>query len=207
MPSKQAKVRPHTRAGKPVRGYTRKQTWSENIGSVLAGHKKGSVPLAVAGAVGIGSLTTLFFALHTAWSLAEVVIVVASVAGMMLGVKSFLGYRRRHPTRYKKPVTLSYKDRKHYVLAKLRMLKPMNVYRRRVQKFRKNHPMITGAYDGWLGKFQVTVTTGKGKTKKTESFTVRGAHNATTFASQKKESHRQSGDKSPFNISNRQVFR
>jgi hypothetical protein len=210
MPNKRVNVSPHYRNGKPVRGYERRQTWSQNIGAIIAGHKKGSVPLALLGATGIGLGTATLVAIHTTMTLFEVATVLLSVACAILGVKSILGYRRKHPTRYMKKVTLSYRDRKHYLLARARMLAPMNFYRRRVQKARKKHPIITGAYDRWFGLQEVTITTGRGKAKTSRTFRVRGVPNADTFVAQETERFRQAweGKKPPpFNISKRQVFR
>lgn len=210
MPGKTRTVSSHTRNGKPVSGYkasyTPRQTWSQKMGAIAAGHQKGNVKLAILGGIGLGVGSGLFMLLHIVMTGTEIAVLFGAISMAVLGIR--IGRKRRHPFKYRKrPVIVSLKERKHFMLAQARRAKPMNVYRSTRTRTRKRFPFFTGVYDGWMAPQQVTVTTGKGKTKKTESFTVRGVHNANTFVAQRKEQHRQSGAKTPFNISNRQVFR
>ena len=208
MPSKNGvNVRPHTRAGKPVSGYTRHQTWSQRTGAVLAGHQPGSVKKAAFAAVGISFGSALFALLHIVMTTAEVVIVMTVVGFALFGAKTAVRWlrRRRRLMNRKKPVTFSLKARKHHMLAKIRKMSLPNSYRGWLTQVRKNYPMASGVYDGWFGKHQVTVITGRGKGKKAETFTIRGSHRAKIFESQKKEELRQQGVTA--RVSMLQIFR
>lgn len=197
MPTR-VKVKQHTRNGKPVRGYTRKQTPGEHIASILRGDSPGKVGYAIAGSVGIGSALSLFFVFHTVMATAEAVIFSVGAMSAVLGIKSIAKHRRKWSTRYRKgPVILSPRARRHYYAAV-----GLKKYRKTRTSIRRKHPIVSGGYDRWLAKYEVTTVTGSGKTRKAESRTVRGikGRNAVLSAEQSKAG-------TDTKIGHRQMFR
>lgn len=209
MPGKGVKVRPYQRSTGPVRGHVRHQTWSEHVGSIFAGHQKGSVKKATLAAAGISLGSILFAILHVFMTTAECVIVIAGIGFALFASRSLylrlrrLGLFRR---RRRRAVTFSLKARKHHLLAKARKVGLRNGYRGWRDRVRKNYPIATGVWDGWLAKQEVTIVTGAGKTKSSQTIRTRGARRADLIAKQERERHRQKGTANA-RVSQRQVFR
>lgn len=194
-------VRPHTRNGSPVSGYTQRYTIAEKWSAIMRGERPGSVRKAWAMTLGAGVVTSLWAGLSLIMTAEEAAFLIFTAACLAFGVKGYLGHRRKGIKWGRNPIIFS-------PVTRLRVLR--NVVKKKIRRLPKTHPWISGPFYRYLVTYEVTQVKGKGKSRKAYTTRVRGAAKRDTLLAHLKERERQRREKDAtydgFSVTSRQLF-
>ncbi len=175
------KVKPHTRNGKPVKGYAQHRSFGEHVAAMLRGDEPGSTQKAVAMAALLAVGTALWWTFSLTMSIAQAGVM---TVGVLVGAALVLGgvklKQSRRPGRGRsRSIIWSPRARWSHWKARARRHMPSAVYRRRRDAVRKMGGGTAGAfYDRFWGEYDVTRTRKVNGKVEAETKRVRGLREA-----------------------------